>query len=1001
MARVGAVLGASMMTRPSQQQAQAQGEAARDSALAGDQGALQELILGCNRTGMEHLKNGNSDSALEQFKYAEAMLLAYQNDEGSLPLLAVTCNNLGCYYKNIGKFHGSLSYLRRALKMEVELQADAVALAGTHLNISTVLSKLDKHKKAMQHGLCALELMSKRITETQADPTGDDYAVLSIAYHRVAQEREHFEQWDQAATCFQTGYQAASRLLGDSHPLAIALGQNCEAVLKKAKAAAKDKRKDSQRTRVGQDDVASDDDEVEVQAPNALAGLPQIAEAGRDEGESLPMGKERIRSEAADWIRSEEEVWTSFAKKMLAEPEQQQHLQAPLPGLEETAASLDGVGPEKTSVQTVGSGTNGTETARQPSLASMAVAGPENWMFVNTTPRAMVALKELHHTHQCMEMPKAYDMGVFRFAEAPASRSLKRTPLGQALEEHPEALMDIIDADGDSKTSVRTAANDFRPNRSMKRSSRTSRLVRRTGVFNSTQHRDRVMQNLQNQRKTRNGQFSSLAAQTLAAERIQTVWRSWYQYCQQNSEWMTITWICATMIQSHWRSYHVRRKRLDAYAMIIQRHVRGALVRSVLRKHTAAVTIQRRVVGMITRMKLRRLHIAATHMQRITRGGLTRKMFRELRRWRLSVIIAIQQSLRMWLAKRRIKSLMETRRNYQVMVKAVVDMQRFFRGWKGRQRADLLRREREQQNKCYRAAMAIQLLSRARKARRQVNALREERLAEMDKAATYMRKLWIGQRTRKGYQQLRADYKAAVVHIVTIQRYIRGCMCRLRMWREAVRAETEIWAASSIQRVWRGYLGRIRWEDAYEDMWRREVSAAKLQPWLRGWLARVRVSRAKRKIARAEFERAQLRFRAARRVQALVRGVQCRTVQAQRRRRAIAAAVEIQRYARGGGLRRRIWAQVREQRAILIQTAVRRFLVRNRRHHVLAKVIYLQRSYRRWRQLPGMYRKLRHDRVVERRNAAKLIQQRFRDYSMRSRVQRIRAGGGDPMDGGS
>merc|ERR1719413_346643 len=93
----------------------------------------------------------------------------------------------------------------------------------------------------------------------------------------------------------------------------------------------------------------------------------------------------------------------------------------------------------------------------------------------------------------------------------------------------------------------------------------------------------------------------SMSAQTIAANRIQTVWRSWYQYCQNNAEWMTITWICATMIQSHWRSYHVRRLRMDKAASDIQRHIRGFLVRNVLKRHTAAVAIQRRVVGIQTR----------------------------------------------------------------------------------------------------------------------------------------------------------------------------------------------------------------------------------------------------------------------------------------------------------------------------------------------------------------------------------------------------------------
>ena len=63
-------------------------------------------------------------------------------------LLATTCNNLGRYYKKIGKLHGALSCLRRALAMQVDLGTAAVTLAGTHLNTCAILSKLEKHDKA-------------------------------------------------------------------------------------------------------------------------------------------------------------------------------------------------------------------------------------------------------------------------------------------------------------------------------------------------------------------------------------------------------------------------------------------------------------------------------------------------------------------------------------------------------------------------------------------------------------------------------------------------------------------------------------------------------------------------------------------------------------------------------------------------------------------------------------------------------------------------------------
>eukprot|EP00913_Durusdinium_trenchii_P003077 g2845.t1 len=96
------------------------------------------------------------------------------------------------------------------------------------------------------------------------------------------------------------------------------------------------------------------------------------------------------------------------------------------------------------------------------------------------------------------------------------------------------------------------------------------------------------------------------------------------------------------------------------------------------------------------------------------------------------------------------------------------------------------------------------------------------------------------------------------------------------MWRDAIRSEEQLWAAVEIERCWRGYLGRLRWETEYERLWARETAALMIQRNLRGWLARTAVTGRRRRRARAEFEKARRRFKAAQKIQALVRGVLCR-----------------------------------------------------------------------------------------------------------------------------
>lgn len=912
---------------------------------------FQSLVLSCNKDGMDALRKGQHKAAFEQFKYAEAILIANQTESDNTSLLAVTCNNLGCYYKKVGKLHGALSYLRRALKMEVELNTDEVTLAGTHLNICAILSKLEKHEKAVQHALCALDLINKRVGSTEPEKVSqDDYSVLAIAYHNVAVERDFQHQYEKAAAAFQQGYQVAKRCLGEDHPLSITLGKNCEAVLQKSQKATKAAMQThtGQRATLGQ---LQPKDDMQLSLPGIAS--PRGAET------TLPMPPgTSITRDAAEWMEKEEQAWVNFAESALGGGIEQKKTKRSLPASElSKSEEMD-------------------ETAR--------VAPQQARDALRTAQNDDLVVPSFHgYTNYRDGVP----------ADAPFSPTLrmqqKKTPLAQALDAHPEALMDIIDADstGHALGSSRTAPNDYRPNRVIKGSTRTSRVVRRTGMFNSTKHRDQIMTNAKSTTGTKQ---KSSYVQKVAAERIQRVWRAWYKYCQDNSDWMTTTWICATMIQAKWRSYHVRRQKLDRAALVIQRHARGYLVRKVLRSHTAAVTIQRHVIGVLTRKQLRGLHRAAVKMQALVRGGQARKYVREKRAHMTRTATTIQSMVRSNISKKRVKRMKDEQLYNELRLRAVIDMQRFYRGWKGRLRAEDRRRQYMQDLREHHAATKLQAMVRRDHASKRVDSIRAERLRQMNKAATFMRKMWLGARTRKRYRELLDEFRRHEGHIVSIQRFARGFIVRLRMWREAIRAEEELWAALEIQRCYRGYRGRCRWEEAYEGVWRREMAAALVQRHLRGWLARTRVNRMRRKIARAEFERARRRFRSAQRIQAMARGVLSRKVTRARHQKVVKACTHIQRIYRGHALRKRLWNQVIELRATMIAASVRGFLVRNRRFHLIAKVIAIQRNYRQWRKLPMEVREQRLALMKERKRNAAKIQNMFRKHAEKKEIQQIR-----------
>eukprot|EP00928_Gymnodinium_smaydae_P030135 TRINITY_DN22482_c0_g1_i1.p1 TRINITY_DN22482_c0_g1~~TRINITY_DN22482_c0_g1_i1.p1 ORF type:complete len:931 (+),score=109.12 TRINITY_DN22482_c0_g1_i1:118-2910(+) len=907
-------------------QGQAQQPAQRD---------VKSLVLSCNKDAMECLQKGQLKASFEQLKYAEALLIASQPEGESTSLLAVTCNNLGTYYKKTGKLHGALSYLRRALKIEEDLRADPVTIAGTHLEISAVLSKLEKHDKALDHGLCALALAENHIEPASQE----DSSVLVLAYHSVAAEHECLRDTEKAVAAYRKGHEVAQRCLGENHPLSVTLGKNCEESLKKL---TKPKHLSSSHTAFAKvyDPFASKSEQEGRTVLPPIAAAPSFA---ANESDGMLPREGGLRREAANWLETETSAWDGFAQRTLGAADSQM---------------------------------NPVRTDLRPAYVPQAPAAPPLQPNLQTTLRSPA-------------LPTTQAPGRPQIASTDTSRPfLGRTALDKALDDHPEVLKDIIYSDAEVRTATgaHVAPLDCRPHRLVHGATRTKRIVERTCTRTTTKHRDMLI----------SGQASTLADVQLAyrrkaaAERIQRMWRAWYKYCQENHDWMTATHIAATIIQSRWRSYHIRRDKKNRSATCIQRHMRGCLVRSALKRHRAAVAIQRHIAGVLTRMQMLRMRIAATKIQSLARGAAARRRVKARRqRWN-ATCTAIQCAFRQRLARRRVGQRRAFKQEKDARRRGATDIQRVFRGYKGRLRAEHVSRVRERERlECY-AATKLQAMAKRHFAIKIVDRVRERRRRDMNDGATRIAKMWKGFKARRHYQNLRREFKMHEGRVVTMQRYTRGCLVRMRMWRAAVSAERELWAASEIQRVWRGYLGRIRWEAMYEQVYTREMAARVLQRNIRGWLARCRVARVRRKMARREFEMARQRFRSAQRIQALVRGVLCRKETDARRALRIRSVVHIQRHFRGHRVRKVLWRQVTEIRAIMIQAAIRGFLTRNRRFHMIAVVISIQRAWRNWRQKPEIMRRRAMNQRQARKESAAIIQRQVRRQTEEKELTRLR-----------
>lgn len=836
----------------------------------------EQLVLNSNKEGMDFLRKGQYKQAFEQLKYAEAVVVSKQGKDEATNLMSVTCNNLGCYYKKVGKLHAALSYLRKALKIEVSLQTDDVTVAGTHLNVCAILSKLDKHDKALQHALCALELIKNRVDSAEST-TQDEYSVLAIAYHNVAVERDYLQQLQEAAAAYQQGHEVAKKCLGDQHPLTQTLAKNANAALQKSQAKAAQAEAERNRS-----------PPAPREARPRKTSAPQVA--------TLP----EIRAKEPSQDGMEEEVAHDQSFRSWAGGD--------------AAGFLPPLQPQPSSSPSMSQAYTAAEVAAPPSF--IETMGPEARAAPASPPPLVIERRDeeatVHEPEQRQGRPPRSPRSEGAATRPPRTRTRKQEP-----------------AVGHRVTDAGLVP-----------AAQQSQILRRS-----------------------------------AAEKIQHFWRQYQRHKVQSCDQNRLEKAAATKIQATFRAFAVRRSRRTKAATAIQRTVRGVLVRLCIRRHQAAVVIQRHAIGFLTRKTLRSAVDAAVRIQRVARARMASINVEARRRLVLHAAKLVRGSIRTWLIRGDLKQLRLRSAKEEAREESSLKIQSVWRGGRARQNVAEMRSAHKKRIMLFRASARLQALARRHLAKKRVAKIRATQMRASYNAATTIRKMWLGHVYRRRYLALRKEFQEHEGSVVTLQRFARGYLVRLRMWRDAIRSEEQLWAAVEIQRCWRGYLGRLRWETEYERLWARETAAVMIQRNLRGWLARTAVTGRRRRRARAEFEKARRRFKAAQKIQALVRGVLCRKKVLRFWQRKVEAATTIQRIWRGHRLRCEKFEKDRTRDVVKLQSAARRFLVRNRRYQLLAKVIMISRQWRHWRHfIPEAERERRRARSKLYREAACTIQ---------------------------
>eukprot|EP00927_Polykrikos_kofoidii_P044694 TRINITY_DN38591_c0_g1_i1.p1 TRINITY_DN38591_c0_g1~~TRINITY_DN38591_c0_g1_i1.p1 ORF type:complete len:433 (-),score=53.22 TRINITY_DN38591_c0_g1_i1:74-1372(-) len=203
-----------------------------------------------NARAMKCLKDGDVAEAFKLCAEAKEALAAEeaslnaavssdvvdQQKRSVLRAHAETESILGICHKRSGSCIAAARSLQQALRLYKTAGSDLRTLIAAHLNLSSCLTELKSCGKALKHAQAAVGLAGRLVAgpelrelygesssgdmhSSDLEPRSDDYAMLAVAYHKVAEAQEGLKDWSAASFAFSQAYQVVQKSLGPEHRL--------------------------------------------------------------------------------------------------------------------------------------------------------------------------------------------------------------------------------------------------------------------------------------------------------------------------------------------------------------------------------------------------------------------------------------------------------------------------------------------------------------------------------------------------------------------------------------------------------------------------------------------------------------------------------------------------------------------------------------------------------------------------------------------------------------
>jgi IQ calmodulin-binding motif/Tetratricopeptide repeat len=179
---------------------------------------MEDNILIINKQASALIKQKNYSGALGMLSKCLALLKPLKESAGLLKLYSITYSNLSILYKETGKIKQSIKCLQKLIEVEKRIPGARYNSVNAYLNICSLYSSSQDHEQALRHGLTGLLMLQK-------EPNLPDKYVcnLVVAYHNVGVEYEFLNRIDEAADCYEKGWELAKTRLGLSHNLTLSI----------------------------------------------------------------------------------------------------------------------------------------------------------------------------------------------------------------------------------------------------------------------------------------------------------------------------------------------------------------------------------------------------------------------------------------------------------------------------------------------------------------------------------------------------------------------------------------------------------------------------------------------------------------------------------------------------------------------------------------------------------------------------------------------------------